>query len=127
MQNFAYSDFHPTLDTTTSGNVKVLYDEQVIVQSIRTILATVQGERVRSSFGSGLVRYLFEPIGRETADDIRAGLLDAIVKNEPRVDVNRVVVIPDFDNNTYDVQIDLFISALSQRTIFEAKLRSFAS
>jgi hypothetical protein len=126
MQNYAYSDFHPKLNLTSSQNVKILYDEEVITQSIRTILATVQGERVRSNFGSGLVRYLFEPISRETAEDIRAGLIQAISENEPRVDVNRVIVTPDIDNYTYDVQIELFISALSQRTIFEAKLRSFA-
>lgn len=127
MQNFAYSDFHPTLDETTSGNIKILYDEDVIKQSIRSTLATVQGERVRSSFGSGLVRYLFEPMGRETADDIRTGLIEAISQNEPRVDIERVAVIPNFDNNSYSVQISLFISALSERTIFEAKLNSFAS
>lgn len=124
--NKTYSDFHPKLRLTSSGNVSVIYDEDVIIQSIRTILATVQGERVRTNFGSSMVRYLFEPISVDTAEDIRAGLIEAIVKHEPRVEVSRVMVRPDPDANSYSVMIELYISELSKRKIFETKLRSFA-
>ncbi len=121
-----YSDFSDTLEITDSGSVKVLYDEDVIVKSIRAIMATVRGERVRSNFGGSLVRLLFEPIQTGTAEMIKFELRDLIEEYEPRVSVNRVVVNVDYDNNQYDVEILLTILSINRRMRFNTRLRSLA-
>jgi phage baseplate assembly protein W len=127
MRKFTYSDFDPKLSLTRSGNIKINYDEDAIAQSIRNILATVKGERVRSDFGGGLVRFLFEPISVETAESIRYNLIQNIANFEPRVEVQRVLVLPDPDSNTYRVSVELFITELAVRKIFETRLQSFSS
>lgn len=127
MRNFTYSDFDPKLSLTRSGNVKINYDEDAITQSIRNIIATVKGERVRSNFGGGLVRFLFEPISVDTANSIRYNLKEVIEQFEPRVDVQRILVVPEPDSNTYRVSIDLFIADLARRKIFETRFQSFSS
>ena len=127
MRNFTYSDFDPKLSLTRSGNVKINYDEDAITQSIRNIIATVKGERVRSNFGGGLVRFLFEPISVDTANSIRYNLKEVIEQFEPRVDVQSILVVPEPDSNTYRVSIELFIADLARRKIFETRFQSFSS
>jgi hypothetical protein len=125
MRDYTYSDFDSKLSLMRSGNIKINYDEDAIIQSIRHIMATVKGERVRSDFGGGIVRFLFEPISADTADMIRHNIIQVITNFEPRVEVRQVIVNPDPDTNTYGVSIDLYITELARRKIFETRLQSF--
>ncbi|MDA3807084.1 MAG: GPW/gp25 family protein [Thiomicrorhabdus sp.] len=123
---YTYSDFSPTLDLTPSGNIRVVYDEAVIIQSIKSIMATVSGERVRSPIGSKLVKYLFQTIQPSTANLIKRELTKLIETYEQRVDIQEVLVVGDIDNNRYDIHITLLISEINKTINFETRLRSFS-
>jgi phage baseplate assembly protein W len=123
---YTYSDFSPTLDLTPSGNIRVVYDEAVIIQSIKAIMATVSGERVRSPIGSKLVKYLFQTIQPSTANLIKRELTKLIETYEQRVDIQEVLVVGDIDNNRYDIHITLLISEINKTINFETRLRSFS-
>lgn len=125
--NYAFSDFASTLEVTSNGNVKVVYDEEVIYQSLRHIFATVINERVRNPIGSTILRLLFENISLEVARDLKYEIREMIETWEPRVTVLNVTVVPDIDKNVYIIQINIDIPLLRKRSTFSTKLRSFAN
>lgn len=62
-------------------------------QSIRDILTTPIGSRVmRRDYGSRLFELVDAPINRDTITDIYAATAEAIIKWEPRVDVQQVKI-----------------------------------
>lgn len=123
-QKYIYSDVKSTLNKTPNGDVEVEYDGNAVIQSIKNILSTVSGERVRNPIGSVLLRYLFEPISEDTADDIRSELLSTIKKHEPRVRTIRVTVKPDPDNHIYIVSMSLTVDKFVQPLRYQTRLRS---
>ncbi len=71
------------------------HDEDVR-QAIRIILGTNPGERVmRPGYGAGLRDFVFAPIRPATMALIKKRVEDALVDEEPRIDVIAVEVAPD--------------------------------
>ena len=83
-----------------------LKNENAIARSVRNIVFTLPGEKFfDENFGSKISASLFENI-----DDISAGLIvdeirQSIDRYEPRVELTDVEVLPNFDNNQFDVLI----------------------
>jgi phage baseplate assembly protein W len=125
MSSYVYSDVDPKLNLTKSDNVRVSYDVDAIIQSLRTLLATITGERVRSDFGGTLVRLLFQPMNDDIVNMIRYLISDTIAKYEPRVVIRSIIISPDYDRLVYEVRIDVYIVALNTTTTFNAELASY--
>ena len=123
-QKNVYSDVKSTLNKTPNGDVEVEYDGDAVMQSIKNILSTVSGERVRNPIGSVLLRYLFEPISEDTADDIKTEIMTNIRKHEPRVRKLKVDVKPDPDKHVYIVTMTLTVDRFVQPLRYQTRLRS---
>lgn len=79
-----------------TGGFALVEGDEVVAQSMRSILSTALGERqMRFGFGSDLPRKIFEPLGAATLAAIQQAARDALLAHEPRVDVLAVVVTPD--------------------------------
>lgn len=77
---------------TSSGYPTTSVGEQVLHDSVFTILSTVPGERVmRPTFGSYLKLILFDNINRATAFRAKAEVFRALRQWEPRVFVQEVL------------------------------------
>lgn len=126
MSTYTYSDMKPTMAITKDGNIERIYDWDVIVQSVKTILSTVSGERVRNPIGARTIRLLFNPMSPDMARQIRNEIVDSILQHEPRVSIDTFTVTPNYDGNYYDVYMVLRAEGLSQRYSETIKLRSFA-
>jgi phage baseplate assembly protein W len=88
--------FPPRFDGT--GRIAEAVYDQDIREAIRIILGTAPGERVmRPDFGAGLDRFVFEPVTVATTTRLRTTVRDALVKWEPRIDVETVDVAPEGD------------------------------
>lgn len=124
--DYTYSDFDSRLKITKEGSVMIKYDQDVIIQSIKTILATITGERVRSPLGSSLIKMLFEPVNQENVIVIKQKILRDIQTYEPRVDILNLQVQAYPDNNRYEVKMNLRIRKLGMVFPFTTNLRSFA-
>ena len=113
------------LRVTPRGSLKIIEGEDVIKQSIKTILSTIPGERVRHpEFGSQVYSLLFEPMDDMTVIEIQDSIERALQNFENRIVLRRVRVIPNFNNNTYTIDINYF-NNLTQRTgRFQAQMRS---
>jgi len=84
------------MDVDGQGQVVLNSYEDHVRQSILLILQTAKGERVmRPDFGAGLQTLVFEPTGPATAAMVRHEVQQALLRNEPRIDVLSVQVTAD--------------------------------
>jgi len=92
---------HPVTD-----DLVTVKDKAAITQSIVNLLLTNKGERLfQPEIGSGIYATLFEPLDYGTAGIIRSAVVDVLERYEPRILVNNVIALPDFDNNGYSVEV----------------------
>lgn len=84
------------MDVDGEGRVVLNSYEDHVRQSVLLIMQTVKGERVmRPDFGAGLQTLVFEPAGPATAAMVQHEIKQALVRNEPRIDVLNVQVTAD--------------------------------
>lgn len=99
-----YSDLNQTF--TKDKNLLTSDSYQAINNSINNILFTARGERVGDpEFGSNLIEFLFEPVDYYVSYLIADRILDNIEFYEPRIFIDEILISPEPDNNTYNVNI----------------------
>ncbi len=127
MNNYVYSDMNPKLSLTADSAVRLIYDEDAILQSLKNIFATVQNERVRNPIGSRIIRLLFQPVSKITATVLLNELREVINKYEPRVIVDNINVIANEDQQYYDIRVNVKIRSIERGTSLSTRIRSFSS
>ena len=98
----------------TINDVQALYDLQAVKNSIATCFLTSPGQKILSPlYGIDLRKYLFEPVNRDTAFFIQSDIFSNLPRFEPRVTVSSVTVIPDPDQQQYDITLQVDIPSLN--------------
>lgn len=93
-----------------NGDLIGLKNENAIARALRNIVFTLPGEKFfDENFGSHISASLFENIDDITASAIKDDIIQSINNNEPRVDLQRVTIYPNFDENQFDVLIKYLI------------------
>ena len=93
-----------------SNDLIALKNESAIARSVRNLVLTIQGERpFQPVLGTGVSRLLFENMDKLTASAIRSEIRTTIENYEPRVEINEIIVEPDFERNAFDVTLQYFI------------------
>lgn len=105
----------PVLPDAATGRIPLIRGDELVRQSIETILDTEPGERIMlPTFGCGLRRYLMAPNVTATrtaiAEDIRA----ALTRWEPRIQVTNVAVTAGEDPALVWIEIS-FVRVADQR------------
>ena len=96
-----------------TNDLVVSRDASAIKQALTNLLLTNKGERLfNPRYGSNIRNYLFEPLDFGTAAQIRANIVYTINKFEPRVDLEQLEVIPNFDDNGFEVEMVYTIDGL---------------
>lgn len=91
---------------STTNDILVDTDIDAIKNSIRNIFTTRKGQKILTpEFGSSLDQYLFEPITEIYARAIGDDILTSIEKYEPRIQVLKVLVAPNPDENQYNISV----------------------
>ena len=126
VEGWTYKDLHldmaeVNVKTNQAGqsikgkDIKVDYDLDAILNSLRNIFSTRKGERfLVPEFGCNLYRYLFEPISEYTGNKIGNEIVTAIETWEPRVTLKVVNVVGSPENHQYDVTISLVINDIKR-------------
>lgn len=98
-------DAHPiTKDVLKKTN------ENAIAASIRNLLLTAHYERpFNPELGSNLKKFLFEPIDNVTTSLIQDSIFRTITNFEPRVTIQEVVAVPNYEEQRYDVSVTFFV------------------
>ena len=97
-------------------------NDTAISRSIRNLVLTTPGERFfNEDLGSGVSQLLFDTVDDISAAVIRDEVEQTIIRFEPRVKLQDVAVIPNYDNNEFDVTVSydvIGIDALPQQLNF---------
>jgi phage baseplate assembly protein W len=105
-----------------SFDLIAIRNETAISRSIRNLVFTTPGERFfNPDIGSEISRSLFENMDSISASSIQEEITNTIENYEPRVKLKTVEVVPNFDENQFDVTIvyDIIgIDALPQQLTF---------
>ena len=106
-----FKDLSASFQTSPLNNDLIaLKNESAIARSVRNLVLTAQGERpFQPVLGTGVSRLLFENMDKLTASAIRSELRTTIENYEPRVEINEILVEPDFEGNAFHVTLQYFI------------------
>ena len=106
-----FKDLSASFQTSPlSSDLIALKNESAIARSVRNLVLTIQGERpFQPVLGTGVSRLLFENMDKLTASSIRSELRTTIENYEPRVEINEILVEPDFEGNAMHVTLQYFI------------------
>jgi phage baseplate assembly protein W len=95
-KEFLGRGFNFPIRISGDGSFLLAEYEDDIKQAINIIIETAQGERVmRPDFGCGIHDLVFAPISSATISRVEAMVQEALIKYEPRIDVQSVVVSQD--------------------------------
>lgn len=84
--------------TVEDGRMAPARYEESIRQAIWIILATARGERqMRPDFGCGIHDLVFAPLSAATVGRVVTEVREALVRWEPRIDLDDVTAVPDED------------------------------
>ena len=93
-----------------NGDLIGLKNENAIARALRNIVFTLPGEKFfNENFGSQITASLFENVDDLSATAIKDEIEQAIINYEPRVDLQKVEVFPNLDDNAFDVIITYII------------------
>jgi len=89
-----------------ANDLIALKNASAVARSVRNIVLTYPGEKFFDpNFGSRIGQSLFENIDNITAVTIKDEIENSIRNYEPRVILDKVLVDPDFDNNSFNVTV----------------------
>lgn len=111
-----------SLKYQTEGEI---YDEDVINQSIESILSTGYGERAFNlGFGSDFKNRIFDVADDRFGERLLDDVVQALKINENRifVDPNSVRLVLSPDDNTATITIPYIITMTGQKAIFEKRV-----
>ena len=101
----------------------VLRNSNAIARSIRNIIFTARGDKpFNPFFGSRVSELLFDPMDQITTLAIKTEIEETIKNFESRVDLDKVTVTPNYDENQYDIVIKYQIIGID----IDAQQLSFA-
>ncbi|WP_018681097.1 GPW/gp25 family protein [Actinokineospora enzanensis] len=94
-QDFVGAGWAFPLGVDPRGGIALVRREVELEQAMRLILATYPGERpMRPQFGSRVRDYVFRPVNLDTVAELSQEVRSALLRWEPRVDIEGVTVTP---------------------------------
>jgi len=95
----------------------VLKNANAIARSIRNLIFTNRGDKPFNPFlGSRVTQMLFDPMDPMSSTAIKAEIERTINSFEPRVNLQKVKVTPDYDGNQYNIDINYQIIGIDVDT-----------
>jgi phage baseplate assembly protein W len=95
-----------------AGAITTAKYEESVRQSVWIILGTSKGERVmRPDFGCGIYDLVFEVNSSSTSGKIAQAVREALLVQEPRIDVRNVQVTAQDNGQTLLIQIEYQVRA----------------
>lgn len=91
-------------------DVTKVVDELAVINSIKNLLLTNHYERpFQPDLGSNVRKLLFDNMDKITASALERQITDVLRNFEPRAQITYINILPDFDNNSYNVSMEFRI------------------
>jgi phage baseplate assembly protein W len=111
----------------TTKDVAIKTGADAIKRSVRNLILTNFYEKpFRPGIGSSAIRLLFDNMSPLVANFLQNAITEVIQNYEPRVQIVRVQVDMDYDNNGYNVRLDFIVLNRNEpltTTIFLERVR----
>lgn len=111
----------------TTKDVVVKTGADAIKRSVRNlILSNFYEKPFRPGIGSNAAKLLFDNISPLVANFLENAITEVIQNYEPRVQILKVTIEPDYDNNGYTARLDFIILNRNEpltTTIFLERVR----
>lgn len=96
-----------------------IFDETAIKNSIATLFKTRKGQKaIEPEYGLNIEDYLFTNITPEYAQLIGEDIVSTISRWEPRLSLAQVNVIPNIDDNRYDIVLNIIVPSFKRSMYF---------
>lgn len=111
---------------TNTVDIQSLNDFDSVKQSINNIFNTTPGEKLLNPYlGINLKQYLFYPVNETTGKLIAETILRGLIKQEPRVRVDKVQIVGYPDEQEFQITLALRLPNLNnKRTTFNGILNT---
>ena len=104
-------------DNPLTNDLIALKNEKAIAQAVKNLVLTDPGERFyRPDLGTGLSQSLFDLIDTISAAQVASYVENTIRNYEPRVNLTKVNVTPDFELNGFYATIEYTIVGIEPTT-----------
>ena len=98
-----------------TGDIGVLRDDRAINASLKNCIMVIVGEKpFQRNFGSQILDLLFDMVDDVTASELRVEIERTIKYNEPRVNLEGVIVEPRPDENEFRIEVKYKIVGYEQ-------------
>jgi phage baseplate assembly protein W len=116
-QDFVGAGWAFPLGVGPHGGIALVRREVELEQAMRLILSTYPGERpMRPEFGSRIRDFVFRPVNIETISELSQVVREALLRWEPRVDIEAVLINPNpGDHSTLYIDIQYITKDTNDR------------
>jgi phage baseplate assembly protein W len=115
-QDFIGAGWAFPLGVGPQGGIALVRREVELEQAMHLILSTYPGERpMRPEFGSRIRDFVFRPVNVETIAELSQEVRNALLRWEPRVNIEAVYVIPDPDDGALYIDIQYVVKDTNDR------------
>ena len=109
---------------TVTGDVSKKIDVNAVKQSLNILMQTNFYERpFAPEKGANLRGYLFEPMSNLVANVLQSTVRNMIASYEPRVRIETIFVRPNFDMDSYEIELRFFVVGISSPQTLVAQLK----
>ena len=110
-RSIGFKDLSASFENNPLNNDLIgLRNENAIARSVRNLVQTIQGERpFQPVLGSNVQNLLFDNMDKLTAAALKEEIRNTIENYEPRVEIEEIIVDPNFDNNEFNVTVQYYI------------------
>lgn len=101
-----FMDYPLYKDVTQNGQLKINNQSDALIESIILWATSGKNEKIRSTSGGVLTKYIGKMLDINTINDIKTDLIVGLSREfEPPLKVINCEVIPNYNNNTYTVEL----------------------
>lgn len=98
----------------TIKDLVVSNNMDAVKNSLYNLFTTVPGQKILNPvYGLNLLQFVFTGITTQNANTLGNLLLEGIRRFEPRVEVKKINVFPDIENQTYEIGLRLSVPSLN--------------
>jgi len=120
-----FSDFTSSAEFEPNGSLRIVTGTEALVNSLRMWIASFRGELIRRPARGGyIVQWLMKPMSEEVGIRIREAIQEGLFEDfEPRITITKVRVIPDYENQFWNIELEGYSSLLKETFSLSEKLR----
>lgn len=122
-KGYKFKDFDiPVGINNNNYDIKALKDLNCIKNSIDNIFHWFRGERILNPlFGNPILEFIYEPINDDTSRKIGVAIKNAIESWDYRIIIQNMSVIPNEDQNQYNIEIVYDVPIMDLREVNYSK------